>query len=778
MKAFNSLLFPILLFLGIPVFFILANWYIFDLDSFTQGFVFSKKIIEGLANGGKFSDLKFQVYLAFALSVLPLLGYLYINKPKTTKKTHGKARWADKNDIEKFKIFSKEGFLKNTHPLGVNFGKGFVLGLFGISKKAVCYDKPLGCLIVAPPGAGKSASVAIPNLLTLKTSCIITDIKKELYKVTAGYRQKALNNKILIFDPFGDDNTCFFNPFDYKIVSKMNFNQKLRLVNEVANTIFSGDTQNKNGDDHWISRAKDLFVFYALYDLSTQNYSTFFDIAMGTSKNYIPKIHPSSRFYPMLYKKDNYGNLLRDNHGNLILEEGVNAQQLFYLQASEQKYTDINDPRNYIEESQEQIEENVRNGAVLLDEIVKNDARSWADMAVEEFNSIKSTFNRIVSVFKSYQVKAVTDHMSFEYEDFRNENISLYIAIAQTDIDTLAPLVRILLESIAKNLLLRESKKESERIYFILDEFVRFGKLPFLLEMPALCRSYGVVPLFITQSYSLIKKYYSEDDLKILKEVVAYQILFKMNGADDAEMVAKEVGKYTRLNRSSSTKDGSLFFGGTSSYSLEGAELITAQDILNIPDDEVIVIVTGNKAKPLLLKANYYFKNKALTKRVEWKIDFQREFSSQEEKPTTQQKAIELVSEQKAQEEELMQKALNEELKEQQSQEAVEEVIEIEKNIPTPQSKDEEASRLLAQLAGYDESEEEDLYTSVVQRNDYVLIISQGLTEVSLKKPHSKKCLDKKIYDQIQEDICNLSGDNKVKLIDEQDRKAMEERGA
>ncbi len=46
--------------------------------------------------------------------------------------------------------------------------------------------------------------------------------------------------------------------------------------------------------------------------------------------------------------------------------------------------------------------------------------------------------------------------------------------------------------------MVKESSKPEERIFIIADEFVRFGKLPFLLEMPALCRSYNVVPLFIT----------------------------------------------------------------------------------------------------------------------------------------------------------------------------------------------------------------------------------------------------------------------------------------
>lgn len=78
------------------------------------------------------------------------------------------------------------------------------------------------------------------------------------------------------------------------------------------------------------------------------------------------------------------------------------------------------------------------------------------------------------------------------------QNITLYIKIAQTDIDTLKSLIRVLLESIAKNLMTKESKKLDERIYLVLDEFIRFGKMPFLLEMPALCRSYGIVPLYIT----------------------------------------------------------------------------------------------------------------------------------------------------------------------------------------------------------------------------------------------------------------------------------------
>ncbi|BBB20981.1 coupling protein VirD4, ATPase required for T-DNA transfer [Helicobacter cinaedi] len=171
-----------------------------------------------------------------------------------------------------------------------------------------------------------------------------------------------------------------------------------------------------------------------------------------------------------------------------------------------------------------------------------------------------------MSVFASYQVRDATNAMSFEYDDLRSKNITLYIKIAQTDIDTLKSLIRVLLESIAKNLMTKESKKLDERIYLVLDEFIRFGKMPFLLEMPALCRSYGIVPLYITQSYGLIKKYYGEDDLKTMTDTIAFQILFKMNDADSAENVSKQIGKYTREARSHSTKDGAIAFGGNRAY--------------------------------------------------------------------------------------------------------------------------------------------------------------------------------------------------------------------
>ncbi len=616
-----------------------------------------------------FKYFKPQIYLAFVCALLPFCCTAYLFSKGSNMQSHGKARWASAKEIEAYSysvlnflknlfgfsirllglpliffIPDKKSFIKNItknfletcklgltikHPMTLNFKQGVVVGKYEAlgKSKPVYYDSPLSTLIIAPPGSGKTAAVAIPNLLTLKNSVVVLDIKGELCDLTAKYRQKKFKNKIFVFNPLGDDNTLKFNPFDKKIVSQLDFNRKRRLVDEVGNTIFTEENDNK--DPHWTQQARNLFIFYALYDLCVYGGSNFFEIASCPIKNYVPLIHPKSRQYAELFevKRDEQGNAIKDANGAYIQEldnnnepiqnSEVNAEVLWYRQVAEQVYLDVEDSRNYdgtVHRLERDTEGNIIIKEGMLDPIIRNDANRWANANDREFASIKSVYSRFMQVFTSYQVKEATSSMSFAYEDLRRENISLYIKIAQTDINTLAPLIRILLESMAKNLLLRESQKFEERVYFILDEFVRFGKLPFLLEMPALSRSYGVVILFITQSNALIEKYYGKDDAKIVNGTVAYKIVFKMDDLEYAKQLSEEIGKMTRKTRSHSTEKGQLVFGGTSSIGKEAWDLLSPQDIMNIDSDEVIILVSGHKAKPLKLKANYYFKDSAMMK--------------------------------------------------------------------------------------------------------------------------------------------------------------------
>lgn len=68
-------------------------------------------------------------------------------------------------------------------------------------------------LIIGPTRSGKGISYVIPNALTHEGSMIVTDLKGEVFELTAGYRRKK-GNAVFLFAP-GSENTNRWNPIDF-----------------------------------------------------------------------------------------------------------------------------------------------------------------------------------------------------------------------------------------------------------------------------------------------------------------------------------------------------------------------------------------------------------------------------------------------------------------------------------------------------------------------------------------------------------------------------------
>jgi type IV secretion system protein VirD4 len=89
--------------------------------------------------------------------------------------------------------------------------KGKVLGRFG--RLILRVDDDRHHLIVGPTRSGKGACYVIPNALTHKGSMIVTDLKGEIFRSTAGYR-KSKGNQVFLFAP-GSGRTHRYNPLDF-----------------------------------------------------------------------------------------------------------------------------------------------------------------------------------------------------------------------------------------------------------------------------------------------------------------------------------------------------------------------------------------------------------------------------------------------------------------------------------------------------------------------------------------------------------------------------------
>lgn len=524
--------------------------------------------------------LKLKAYVCFIALIAPLTMYiLWWILPKTsTKEDYGSASFAKESDFKK---------------MGINHQTGLILGTLIKNDKYqfIRATKPLSSLVVASPGSGKTAGIIIPNLLSVPNSCVVTDIKAELYEKTAPYRQKYLNNEIQLFSPFSWDNTLFFNPFDKSIVEKMEYIHIKKLAEQIASTIFVGEKGKEN--DHWIVSAKTLFVFFAEYFMQKNKQTTLFEIYQAPKADYTPYISDEIAEEEDLYIKDEHEGKITG-----MTKDNVKIWKAWLKQTS----------------FDESIDENTR-----------NQARAYIGAAEQEFGGIKSTFDTFMKVFSNPQVASATSKMSFTFEDLREKRLTIYIVIQTEDMEILAPLVRIFIESLFKKLMSgQENSDPNKFIYCFLDEFVRFGKMPFLLEAPALCRSYGLLPVYVTQSYEQIKKYYGEDDMNILKNNSGYQVIFTMNSEKDAKDTSELIGDFTHEKKSIS-KGNLDFFKSNASLSKEAKKLISAQDLKNMSSEDLLVLVKGFYKHPIQCKVPYWFKNK------EWEGADKIELLSEEE---------------------------------------------------------------------------------------------------------------------------------------------------
>jgi len=73
---------------------------------------------------------------------------------------------------------------------------------------------PKHVLRYAPPRSGKGVGLVVPTMLTWPHSAVVTDLKREIYELTAGWRGTEGNNRILRFEPASSTHSVAFNPLD------------------------------------------------------------------------------------------------------------------------------------------------------------------------------------------------------------------------------------------------------------------------------------------------------------------------------------------------------------------------------------------------------------------------------------------------------------------------------------------------------------------------------------------------------------------------------------
>jgi len=422
--------------------------------------------------------------LSIAGYVIILLGFALMrgsgkrNLAVERQALHGSAHWADKAAIQQSGLLQKEGVY---------------VGAWTDARNRLHYLRhhgPEHIAVIAPTRSGKGVGLVVPTLLNWEASCVIHDMKGELWALTAGWRSKVAKNRILKFDPTAVSGSCSFNPLaeirlhsDYEVADTQN------LVTMLV------DPDGRGLNDHWSKTAHALLtgvILHVLYQASQT--PSLGDVALALS------------------------------------DPNQNSQSLYQAMLTGESY-----PNH------------------TAHPVVATVAREMLNREEMEQSSVLSSALSYLTLYRDPLITKVTRNSDFQIADLMNSErpVSLYLVVRPADKDRLKPLMRLLLNQIVRGLTRDEVDFEQgqakptdrHRLLLMLDEFPSLGKLEVFQEALAFISGYGIKAYLIMQDISQLRAAYGSDETILSNCHI--RIAYAPNKPETAEWLSKMTGTTT-----------------------------------------------------------------------------------------------------------------------------------------------------------------------------------------------------------------------------------------
>jgi type IV secretion system protein VirD4 len=450
---------------------------------------------------------------------------------------HGSARWADLKDIKAASLLGNDGVYVG----GWRDKRGNIHYLR--------HNGPEHVLCYAPTRTGKGVSLILPTLLSWKQSVFVTDLKGELFELTAGWRQKYAKNRILRFEPASASGSCCFNPLEEL---RLGTEHEVGDVQNLALLLVDPNGRGVERGDHWQKTAYSLLVGCILH---------------------------------LCYKAK---------------LEGTPAN----LGALDQMLADSSRPIKDLWD--EMISYSHVNGT--NHPVVAASARDMLDRPAVESGSVLSTAKTFLDLYRDPTVAANTSRSDFRIRDLMHHAgpVSLYIVTQPNDKERLRPLVRILV-NMAVRLLAdkvgfeqgRPKATYKHKLLAMIDEFPALGKLEILQQSLAFVAGYGIKCYLIAQDINQLKSRetgYGPDET--ITSNCHIQSAFPPNRLETAEHLSKLTGQ-TTIVKEQITRSG-RGLGVQSSVTMQEVQrpLLTPDECLRMPgpkkDDHDLITEAGD----------------------------------------------------------------------------------------------------------------------------------------------------------------------------------------
>lgn len=435
---------------------------------------------------------------AVGLLTLVVTKMVQANSSKVNPYLHGSARWANKADIQAASLLPKPRSLwQAITGKDSESGAGVYVGAW-MDKQGKQYylrhNGPEHVLCYAPTRSGKGVGLVVPTLLSWPHSSVITDLKGELWALTAGWRQRHGKNKVLRFEPAALNGCVCWNPLDE---IRIGTEYEVGDVQNLATLIV--DPDGKGLESHWQKTAQSLLVGVILHALFKAK-------AEGTPAT-LPAVDA------------------------MLADPNRDIAELWMEMVTYSHVDGHNHP------------------------VVGSAARDMLDRPEEEAGSVLSTAKSYLSLYRDPIVARNVGKSEFRVKDLMNHDspVSLYIITQPNDKARLRPLVRVMVNMIVRLLADkmdfengRPKAHYKHRLLMMLDEFPSLGRLEILQESLAFVAGYGIKCYLICQDINQLKSRetgYGQDES--ITSNCHVQNAYPPNRVETAEHLSKLTGQTT-----------------------------------------------------------------------------------------------------------------------------------------------------------------------------------------------------------------------------------------
>jgi type IV secretion system protein VirD4 len=396
------------------------------------------------------------------------------------------------------------------------------------------HDGPEHVLAFAPTRSGKGVGLVIPTLLSWTGSAIIHDIKGENWSLTSKWRSSF--SRCLRFDPT-DAASVRFNP----LLEVRAGDNEVRDVQNIADILVDpeGSPERRN---HWERTAHSLLVGVILHVLYAEADKTLAGAAAFLSD-------PSRPITETLER------MMTTNH--------------------------VGPP-----------------DAPRPHPVCAQTARELLNKSENERSSVLSTALSFLSLYRDPVIARVTARSDVRISEIVDGErpVSLYMVVPPSDISRTRPLIRLLLNQIARRLTedLPTGDGSRRQTLLMLDEFPALGRLDFFESALAFMAGYGVRAFLIAQSLNQIEKAYGPTNA--ILDNCHVRVAFATNDERTARRISDALGTATE-QRAQRNYTGHRLAPWLSHVMVSRQEtsrpLLTPGEVMQLPPGDELVMVAG-----------------------------------------------------------------------------------------------------------------------------------------------------------------------------------------